>query len=186
MTKRQAEKQYFDWMYDILCWDEPKSYLKLLNTLHNIDFAYSLPMDANRAEDGVILRYRFGSEAGYEDPEIATYLDDRPCSVLEMMTALALRYEEHIMRDDKYGDRTYLWFWTMLDSLGISDMSDDSFIQEEAEDAIFKMMNREYAPDGTGGLFRIPNCSQDLRQVEIWYQGCWYLSVIVDELGEWM
>lgn len=40
--------------------------IKLLRHLHNIDFQYMLPMDGNRAEDGIDLRYRFGYEKEYE------------------------------------------------------------------------------------------------------------------------
>ena len=56
MTNEQVSKQYFEWMYDILCWNSRKSYRKLLSTLHNIDFVYDIPMDGNRAEDGISLR----------------------------------------------------------------------------------------------------------------------------------
>jgi len=75
------------------------SYQKLLRHLHNIDFQYMLPMDGNRAEDGIDLRYRFGYEKEYEGSTIASYLDNSPCSVLEMLIALAFRCEEHIMTD---------------------------------------------------------------------------------------
>jgi len=50
-----------------------------------------LPMDGNRAEDGIDLRYRFGYEKEYEGSTIASYLDNSPCSVLEMLIALAFR-----------------------------------------------------------------------------------------------
>jgi hypothetical protein len=186
MTKEQVNRQYFDWMYDILCWNKHKSYWFLLDTLNSIEFTYDIPMDGNRAEDGISLRYAFGSECGIEDPVIAAYLDIRPCSVLEMMAALAIRYEEHIMHDDEYGDRTYLWFWTMIGNLGLSSMSDDHFNPLITKEIISRMLNREYEPDGTGGLFKIPGCPTDLRTIEIWYQGCWYLSAIIDEQGEWM
>lgn len=183
MTNEQVSKQYFEWMYDILCWNSRKSYRKLLSTLHNIDFMYDIPMDGNRAEDGISLRYRFGHEVSIADPIIATCLDTTPCSVLEMMVALALRYEEHIMCDDEYGDRTYIWFWDMIRNLGLSNMSDSHFDPERVEKAVYRMMYREYEADGTGGLFTIPGCPTDLRTVEIWYQGCWYLNEILDELG---
>lgn len=50
---------------------------------------------------------------------IASYLDNRPCSVLEMIIALAIRLEEHIMDDPDIGNRTGQWFWDMIVSLGL-------------------------------------------------------------------
>ena len=81
-------------------------------------------MDADRAEDGINLRYRFGYENGYESAMIASYLDDRPCSVLEMMVALSMKMEEQIMDDPDIGDRTSVWFWKMIDNLGLGTMHD--------------------------------------------------------------
>ena len=42
---------------------------------------------------------------------ISAYLDNKTCSVLEMMIALAIRCEEHIMDDPDVGNRTGQWFW---------------------------------------------------------------------------
>ena len=39
-------------------------------------------------------------------------------------------------------------------------------------------MNREYEPNGKGGLFTIRGCEEDLTEVEIWYQLNWYLNTI--------
>lgn len=65
MTEKELNNEYFEWMCQLV-YDERYtrrlSYQKLLNHLHNIDFQYSLPMDGNRAEDGIDLRYRFGYE----------------------------------------------------------------------------------------------------------------------------
>lgn len=178
MTRAQIENVYFDWLYDIACDGKKKSYTKLLRTLHSIDFTYSIPMDGNRAAEGEDLRYRFGWEEGYEDAEIAKFLDIRPCSMLEMMVGLSIHFEEQIMRDPAFGDRTSVWFWEMITNLGLSSMSDDHFNPTRVENAISICLNREYKPDGTGGLFKIEGCLTDLREVEIWYQGCWYLSTI--------
>lgn len=178
MTRTQIENAYFDWLYDIACDGKKKSYTKLLRTLNSIDFTYSIPMDSNRAAEGEDLRYRFGWEEGYEDVEIAKFLDIHPCSMLEMMVGLSIHFEEQIMRDPTFGDRTSVWFWEMITNLGLSSMSDDHFNPIRVENAISTCLNREYKPDGTGGLFKIEGCLTDLREVEIWYQGCWYLSTI--------
>lgn len=178
MTKDELNNAYFEWMYQLVCdeRDSEMSYRKLLYLLHDTDFNYTIPMDGNRAEDGTDLRYRFGYENAYDGPIIAAYLDDRPCSVLEMMVALAIRCEEHIMCDPDIGDRTGQWFWNMIDNLGLGDMDDEGFDKSYAERVIQKFLNREYKRNGEGGLFTVKHYRKDLRSVEIWYQMCWYLD----------
>ena len=179
MTRNALKNEYFDWMCSLV--EKPRSsrnYDILLNHLHGVDFDYILPLDGDRAEHGIELRYRFGRERGYHDAMIASYLDDRPCSILEMMVALAVRCEERIMWDPDIGDRTNLWFWDMIKSLGLTSMDDENYDMEYVEDVIFKFLNRTYKPNGKGGLFTVKNAGCDLRNVEIWYQMCRYLNNI--------
>lgn len=152
------------------------SYWKLMNCLHNIEFRYSIPNDKNRAEDGKALRYRF---AVLNDCEGAEDYLEGPCSILEMIIALAIRCEESIMDDLAYGDRTSQWFWEMIVSLGLGSMTDDRFDRRFVEDIILDFMNRDYAPNGKGGLFTIRNCEYDMRDLEIWSQLNKYLKTIV-------
>jgi hypothetical protein len=133
-------------------------------------------MDGNRAEDGMDLRYRFGDENSYDQALIATYLDDRPCSVLEMLIALAIRCEEQIMDDPDIGDRTGLWFGNMIYNLNLHTMHNSDFDREYVDEVIDIFLNRKYERDGRGGLFTVKNAPRDLRDVEIWYQLCWYLN----------
>lgn len=177
MTRERLNNAYFEWMCQLVT--RSSRYRELLWKLHTTEFIYILPMDGNRAEDGIELRYRFGYEHAYDAPLIASYLDDRPCSVLEMMVALAIRCEEHIMDDPDIGDRTGQWFWTMVENLGLSRMYDIRFDEEYVDSAIGRFLNREYKRNGEGGLFTVNDCEQDLRSVEIWYQMCLYLDDIV-------
>lgn len=180
MTRDEIKNRYFEWMCDLVCGDRFSkniSYRKLLIFLHDAEFTYSIPKDGNRAEDGIDLRYRFAYEnTNIEDAEL--YLDG-PCSVLEMMVALSIRCEETIMDDPNMGLRTGQWFWGMISSLGLGSMNDELYNRRFVEDVILKFLNREYKPNGKGGLFTIRNCDDDLRTVEIWYQMCWYLDSIV-------
>lgn len=176
----QIKNEYFDWMYNLVCRDRysnPISYKKLLAFLHNTEFIYIISRDENRATDGIDLRYRFA----YDHPSIndaESYLDG-PCSVLEMMIALSIRCEETIMDNPNVGDRTKQWFWGMVTSLGLGSMTDDRFNRRYAENVIDRFLHREYEPNGKGGLFTIRHRNCDLRDVEIWYQLCWYLDEIV-------
>lgn len=158
------------------------SYSELLLYLQHIKFRYSIPFDQNRAEDGISLRYRFAIMHGYEDfaDEVMDVLDG-PCSVLEMMLALAIKCEENIMDDPKYGDRTGQWFWGMIKNLGLGSMRNGRFDEDYVDDVIQRFLDRKYEPDGRGGLFTVRDCEYDLREVEIWHQLCWYLDSILHD-----
>jgi hypothetical protein len=153
-----------------------RSWRKLLGFLFDREFTYTLSMDENRADDGIDLRYRFLFETKNDSPALRKALDDRPCSVLEMMVALALRCEEHIMSDSSIGNRTGHWFWSMVQNLGLSSMYDSIFDYSSARHVIMRFLNRDYQPNGAGGLFRISDERVDLRDMEIWYQMMWYLG----------
>ena len=178
MTRKNIKKEYFEWLYELMCekrYSEGYSYVDLLSFLHDIEFTYTIYKDSNRAEDGIDLRYRFAMNRSLDN--IDKYLDG-PCSVLEMMVALAIRCEECIMDDPRYGDRTAQWFWKMITNLGLNGMIDGRFDDRYAKDIIDRFLNREFEPNGRGGLFTIRNCDYDLRYVEIWAIMLWYLDTI--------
>lgn len=182
MTRSELNNRYFDWMCQLVLdrrYTKGSSYRKLLRFLNHIDFTYTIAMDGNREGDGIDLRYRFGYENSYETSMIATYLDNRPCSVLEMMIALAIRCEEHIMDDPDIGNRTGQWFWDMIVNLGLNSMTDAKFDEDYAKEVIERFLDRRYEQNGEGGLFTVEHYNRDLRTVEIWYQMCWYLEELV-------
>lgn len=163
---------YFEWLCDIVCGDlysKHISFKELLRYLFDTEFVYSIPRDENRAGDGIGLRLKFDTDY------------DEPCNVLEMMVALSIRCEA-IMDDPVIGDRTRQWFWGMIVNLGLGSMYDERFDEEFVEDTITRFLNREYEPNGRGGLFTIEDCEDDLRDVEIWIQLCWYLDSIDNDI----
>lgn len=182
MISHSITDEYFEWLYDTVCGESfgnNISYRKLLMRLHDIEFRYYVRNDKNRALDGKRLRHRFATTV-YSNCDPDAVIDNLggPCSVLEMMTALAIRCEVDIMDDPSRGDRTRQWFWGMVRSLGLLRMSDERFDREEVDDVIEIFLDRKYSPDGRGGLFTVKNCKDDMRDVEIWWQMCWYLDTI--------
>ena len=176
--KDRVNEEYFEWLcelVDIRRFSKCVSYRKLLAHLHNIEFTWFVPHDDNRADDGIQLRRRYA--LCHDDMMLADYILG-PCSVLEMMVALAIRCEENIMDDALIGNRTGQWFWGMVHNLGLSYMSDLEFDRYFVDDVIYRLLNREYEPDGRGGLFTVKNCNCDMRTVEIWCQLSWYLGSI--------
>ena len=183
MTPRELSNEYFNWLYNLVSenrYAEGISFRKLLRFLHETEFTWMIPKDQNRADDGISLRYRFAMNSGYEE-DIDWALDvlDGPCSVLEMMIALALRCEECIMDDPEMGNRTAQWFWNMIVSLGLGPAIDGQFDRRLAEAVITGFLFRDYEPDGRGGLFTVRRSRVDMRDLEIWHQLCEYLDSIM-------
>lgn len=181
--KENLENEYFEW----LCMQintrmyPSRKFSRLLLELYSTDYRYTFPMDDNRYQDGVDLRYRYGQELGVSQAMIARVLDGKPCSVLEMMVALAIRVEEHIMADPEYGDRTGRWFWEFIDNLGLIEQTDNNYKPNKVYFALGKFMDRRFNYDGTdGNIIVVREPFNDLREVEIWYQMMWHLNEIED------
>jgi hypothetical protein len=168
--------EYFSWLCELIDskrFAKELSRRKLLMHLHNIEFTWLLPMDENRADDGIQLRRKFA--ICQDDMPLSRYITG-PCSVLEMMVALANRCEESTMDDAQIGNRTGQWFWGMIHSLGLNHMSDREFDRDYVDDVIARFLNRDYEPNGRGGLFTVKHYPRDMRTVEIWWQLSWYLD----------
>lgn len=177
MSRLEIRKEYFEWLYSIVCEGRVSneySFRKLLEYLHEVEFTYRMKIDNDRASDGIRLRRRFANS--YEDYDYAIESIEGPCSILEMMVALSIRCEEAIMTDPDYGDRTGQWFWRMIVNLGLGSMSDNRFDEKYVKNVINDFLKRRYEPDGRGGLFTIKNRDADLRSIDIWTQMMWYLD----------
>lgn len=178
--------EYFEWLCDIVCQNrfaETISYRKLLAHLHNVEFRWSRTLDADRASWGIDMRYRFAQSRPLDMScfDLRTILKS-PCSVLEMMIALAVRCEEDMMDDPEYGDRTSQWFWGMVRSLGLGGMTDRIYDPDRVETVIQRFLDRDYESNGKGGLFTLRHAPFDARKVDIWYQLCWYLDEIAGDV----
>ena len=167
------DKRYFEWLCSLVTTKRRTSYKKLLEYLHNWEFTWVMPLDSNRAADGLELRRKY-----YD------YRDDTPqypCTVLEMMIALSVRCEDSMMVNDAYGNRTGEWFWNMIFSLGLNTQFDSRFNPNYVDEVLNNFVNRNYEPDGTGCLFRTSNQNVDMRKLDIWYQMQYYLDDILDD-----
>lgn len=178
MGRDEIINDYFEWLCSLICGyrnSKQITYDKLLMRLHSTEFTYLLPMDKDRAQNGINLRGRFAWEHGMNSvPECLA----GPCSIFEMMVALSVFCEENIMDDPNIGNRTGQWFWSMVVSLGLGAMTDRRFDKQYVDDVLTRFLNREYEPNGKGGLFRINDCDCDVRELDIWHQFCRYLNGI--------
>ena len=123
--------QYLDWLVHFV-WEDKNlnnvRYHMLFTFLFNEPFVPTVIQDEARASDALAMRRRFADETGITDIKDIS----AGANMLEMMVALAYRMEDSIMSDDDYGDRTGQWFWEMVCSLGLNNMSDNSFDAEKA------------------------------------------------------
>lgn len=174
----KVKSDYFEWMYETLCgkrFAPGMTYRKLLTFLHDAEFTYFIPYDENRAEDGIALRYHYCLVHDCLDLE---WCLTGPCSVLEMMLALSMKCEE-LMDDITIGDRTSQWFWNMVTCMGLGSMNDTNYNEWLVNDVVTIFLNREYEPDGRGGLFYVRGWPRDMRTSEIWHQLMAYINSIV-------
>ena len=88
------------------------------------------------------------------------------------------------MADAELGDRTGMWLYGMLNSLGIADLTDGYFDIGQARRAIDVLLARSYCRNGRGGLFTVKNRNVDMRKAEIWYQMNWYLDEVNETMDE--
>ena len=173
MTESELKELYFKWLCSLVCYGASSrrgsTYRTLLRKLFRTSFYYKNSEDYNRYFDGTELRYRFGYENAYEEAMIATLLDSTDCSILEMMVALAVRCEEDIMSDSRYGNRTDIWFWSMVSSLGLMNETNDFYDDGRVNGILEDFLELRYDKTGRGGLFTVPGIG-DLRNKDIWYQ----------------
>ncbi len=170
------DRNYFYWLCSLIENDnfDIEPWMNVLKALYEKPFIYIHPKDVNRMEDGrdLFIKYCEISSNLHSD----LYFNHKFVSILEMMIALAIRCENEIMSCIDETNHTSVWFFDMLESLGLIKFLNTNFDENEFNYIIEKFLNRDYEPDGKGGLFYIPGIQIDLRKIEIWYQMNWYLD----------
>ena len=168
---------YFEWLCGIVHADEQTLYwYDILMHLQRTEFVVKLAMDANRVEDARGLRNEYLELTG-----LSRGIIEAPISVLEVLIALAHRGEWEIMHDPELGDRTYLWFWTMIYNLGLDKFAyrgalDRPDVDLKVTQILENFMARKYSKDGKGGIFQNKTGQIDMRREELWNQICYYFD----------
>lgn len=171
MEAGTLDDQYLPWLYaqvaEVKTRRSSKTYWRLFRQLFSTEFAWFVPNDDNRAEDGRELRHEWAAETGYRpDPEWLSL----GCSFLELLIGLARRLEFEAGRDVPF------WFWQLIDNVGLTGFNDRArFTDEEVDDRTSAVIWRTYDRNGNGGLFPLREAHKDQRKVEIWYQLSEYL-----------
>lgn len=159
---------YITWLYDQIAdvkeLKPSRSFWNLARQLYCTEFHWMIPNDDNREEDGKCLRNEFIRDCDIQDTEVNWLI--LPCSMLEMMIALARRAS--FESQGTPGD----WFWKFIENLEIV-YADDNYseiVQDEIAAALERINNRTYDRNGDGGMFPLKHAEYDQRRVELWYQ----------------
>lgn len=175
----EVKNAYFTWLIDKVNMDD--FHWCLLRRLHQKEFYWldRVPRDYNRAKDGTDQRQRFAEDNDWNVDEVLDILAG-PCSVLEMLVALATRIEQDIMYDSEDGDRTGVWFKMLLNTAELMSMTDTEYHQTYVDHTLERIMARRYKRNSKGSLFPVKNThGKDWRNIELWMQ----MQLFFDENG---
>ena len=170
-TADELEQQYYIWLTNWIP-GYRMTHSMLLAKLYDTPFRVTMLMDENRVGDGLALRTRFVYENNMSTVERDILKSRRACSILEIMIALILRFEEEYATTELEEDPIGARFAYMLDSLGLMCDDDTVFMEDRTRIGLILLLflDRGYRPNGRGGLFYIPDVPEDMRQVELWRQ----------------
>jgi hypothetical protein len=147
----------------------------LAEQLYEKPFAWTVPNDDNREQDGLNIRTEF--LASLHSPYLGLELQHMPCSMLEMILALA----ERASFMDLEGKDQFWWFWRIMDNLELLPYTDERYMDSPESHAnvdyiLESLIRRNYASNGAhGGMFPLAHPTKDQRKTEIWYQLSYYV-----------
>lgn len=171
MSSAHPDEAYLTWLYSrvgsVHLRSRQRTYWSLLRQLYDYEFVCTHPRDENRVHDALALRSDFlDEEGGFPDRS----WHQMPCSVLEVLVALAQRLSVEFDGEPRQ------WFTEFLQNLELISYNDATrYSPKEVDDILNKLVWRKYSRDGRGGLFPLRYPDQDQTKVEIWYQANGYL-----------
>lgn len=155
--------RYVTWLSLNAVGDTAIGWVSILGELWRTPYIFNYDIDKDRNADGLSLRARYTYITG--DMDVPG--DDVECTCLEALVAIAMRCDS--ISGEPGVENVSGWFQELFKNLRGAYDGDYRL-------AITKWMNREYAPDGRGGLFPLNNPVHDQRYVPTWNQMCSYLS----------
>ena len=176
--------------------DDPCTHY-ILKIINDIDFRYDasdpiLKMDHDRMADGLEFRKKiltriYGIWPKYE--EARYWNNDKPCSMLEVMVALADRIEHDVMGSPGE-DNPKRWFEVMSNNMDILfdfgyDAYDDAFkYGARAHYGVTRCLNREYGKYGKYAWFPVSVPIDELIHMPIWNQANRYIIQLKGVMSE--
>ena len=127
-------ENYYIWLCDLVDLEAHGEYSNLFSFLYDTEFVWSVAKDSNRAGDGKMLREDYTHEVSWFDISYGEWLNE-PCSLLEMLIALARRTRVDLMPEFDITDSD--WFWIFIKNLGF-DRYDDRCVFDEKFVTLFQ------------------------------------------------
>lgn len=144
--------------------------------MHQVEFTPLVPFDENRAAVALTFRDQFRAAAGSLGPGEIEELTAPPCSVFEVLCGLAWQANDQMIPLSMS-----VWFQIFIENLGLDKYPDEVINAAgraafNVEKIVNKFNNREYSPDGRGGIFPLRRPQHDQREVELWFQMGAYIT----------
>ena len=149
--------EYYCWLESLV---NDGSHSILIRYLFDVEYRWQMILDQNRSAGGLNLRTKFAYEHSIDIRDVS----EGPCSVLEMLIALA--YNMTDILEEEPGT----WFWVLLTNLGLDQFDDRHFDEREANYILETWLDRRYACNGHGSIFPLTRYFGDCRNLDTWGQ----------------
>ena len=148
----------------------------LIRYLYEHPYRWQFILDENRAAGGINLRRNYAYENGIDIQDVGY----GPCSILEMLIALADRMTELIPGD------LFNCFYILLDNLGLTQFRDSNFDERKVNYILNVWLDRSYDAAGEGSLFPLRNYDGDCRTLDTWGQMNAWIAENFPHTDEWL
>lgn len=169
--RNQKPDDYFLWLCNKVDCRDRIEYEDVLLLLYSTDFYSLVPYDDNRAFDGLHLRVEYYEETQTHIPrhDIRNHI---PCNLLELILGVAIRMS-YVIFDPAVEDEEDIihYFWLLISNLRLEPgkhMTNSIIIE--------RFLERQYKPNGEGGLFPLKYPKRNMKNIEIWYQMMEYIT----------
>lgn len=165
--------EYYLWLLSKIRADLHTNYSMLLAKLNSTQYRMTRDVDQPRVRKVAELKQEFCDECFINYP----VSNDIPnVSVLEVLVSIALDTERMVMRDGDMGDRTELWFWSMIHNLGLEEYTNDRYNEVMVNALLDRFVNHTYLKNGIGSVGYTMKSRGDFRKLDIWHQFNIWLS----------
>lgn len=169
--KDQLDKEYFAYLKSLVEDDDVnKTYDRLLDHLFRVKYIHIVKGDENRASDGVDIRRRFMFQSRLPRYLFTDEWFNIECSMLEMLVALAQKFAFQVDQSVREA------FWHMIRNTALIHNDDIDYEEDVVDDALERILFRQYRANGEGGFFPLTQINRDQRNVELLYQLYTYVN----------
>ncbi len=164
---------YYLWLVSLV---DDGNHSELIRYLYEQPYRWQFTLDANRAAGGMNLRNKYAYENGINPQDVG----NGPCSILEMLIALAERMTELLTMD------IWDWFWDLIRNLRLDTFDDNHFDERGVNYILNIWLNRQYDARGNGSLFPLKSYAGDCRNLDIWGQMNAWIDENYPHTDDWL